>query len=179
VSGLDVPVAAGTVATAVFAISTLPMLVKAHRTKDVGSYSLGNIALGNVGNLLYTVYVLHLPAGPIWALHTFHTVSTALMLFWYLRYVLLPAAGDGGWRGHFGKLVPGEQVVEVLEFETEDPALRGTMTMTTTLTDSGGGTEVLVVHAGIPDGVPAADNELGARMALANLARLVERDPPA
>lgn len=87
---IDVSVAAGSVATAVFAVSTVPMLVKAHRTKDVGSYSLGNIALGNVGNALYTVYVLHLPAGPIWALHGFHTVSTALMLFWYLRYVLVP-----------------------------------------------------------------------------------------
>ncbi|MEU8892318.1 hypothetical protein [Streptomyces sp. NPDC048442] len=32
--------------------------------------------------------------------------------------------------------MPDEQVVEVLEFETADPALRGTMTMTTTLTDS-------------------------------------------
>ena len=45
------------------------MLVKAQRTKDVRSYSLGNVALGNAGNLFYTVYVLHLPVGPIWALH--------------------------------------------------------------------------------------------------------------
>ncbi|TKA00014.1 SRPBCC domain-containing protein, partial [Actinacidiphila oryziradicis] len=54
------------------------------------------------------------------------------------------------------------------------PAFRGTMTMTTTLTDAGGGTDVLVVHEGIPDSVPAADNETGTRMALANLAQLVE-----
>jgi uncharacterized protein with PQ loop repeat len=87
---VDVPVAAGSVATVLFAVSTLPMLVKAQRTKDVRSYSLGNVALGNVGNLFYTVYVLHLPIGPIWALHAFHTVSTALMLYWYVRYVLLP-----------------------------------------------------------------------------------------
>jgi uncharacterized protein YndB with AHSA1/START domain len=78
------------------------------------------------------------------------------------------------YHGHFAKLVPNEQVVEVFEFETADPALRGTMTMTTTLTDADGGTDVLVVHEGIPDGVPAADNETGTRMALANLARLVE-----
>jgi uncharacterized protein YndB with AHSA1/START domain len=78
------------------------------------------------------------------------------------------------YHGHFAKLVPDEQVVEVLEFETADPALRGTMTMTTGLTDEAGGTEVLVVHEGIPDGVPAADNETGTRMALANLARFVE-----
>jgi uncharacterized protein YndB with AHSA1/START domain len=79
------------------------------------------------------------------------------------------------YHGHFAKLVPDEQVVEVFEFETADPALAGTMTMTTTLADDdGGGTDVLVVHDGIPDSVPAADNETGTRMALANLARLVE-----
>ena len=78
------------------------------------------------------------------------------------------------YHGHFARLVPDEQVVEVLEFETADPALGGTMTMTTTLTDAGGGTDVLIVHEGIPDIVPAADNETGTRMALANLARLVE-----
>ena len=78
------------------------------------------------------------------------------------------------YHGHFVRLVPNEQVVEVFEFDTADPALRGTMTMTTTLTDADGGTEVLVVHEGIPDSVPAADNETGTRMALANLAQLVE-----
>jgi uncharacterized protein YndB with AHSA1/START domain len=85
------------------------------------------------------------------------------------------AARTDTYRGHFVKLVPDEQVVEVLEFETEDPALRGAMTMTTTLTDAeGGGTDVLVVHEGVPDAVPAADNETGTRLALANLAQYVE-----
>jgi hypothetical protein len=41
-----------------------------------------------------------------------------------------------------------------MEFETTDPALRGTMTMTTTLVDAAGGTDVLVVHEGIPDAIP-------------------------
>ena len=78
------------------------------------------------------------------------------------------------YHGQFVKLVPNEQVVETFEFETADPSLRGTMTMTTTLTDADGGTDVLVLHEGIPDVVPAADNETGTRMALANLAQLVE-----
>jgi uncharacterized protein YndB with AHSA1/START domain len=78
------------------------------------------------------------------------------------------------YHGHFARLVPDRQVVEVFEFETADPALRGVMTMTTTLTDADGGTEVLVVHEGIPASVPPADNETGTRMALANLAALVE-----
>ncbi|MFF6783593.1 SRPBCC domain-containing protein [Streptomyces sp. NPDC012510] len=81
------------------------------------------------------------------------------------------------YHGRFTKLVPDQEVVEVLEFETEDPALRGTMTMTTTLTDADdGGTDVLMLHEGIPDAVPPADNETGTRMALENLARLVEAD---
>ncbi|MFI9751405.1 SRPBCC domain-containing protein [Streptomyces collinus] len=87
------------------------------------------------------------------------------------------AAHTDTYHGHFARLVPDEQVVEVLEFEAVDPALRGAMTLTTTLTDArGGGTDVLMVHEGIPDAVPAADNETGTRMALANLARFVEAD---
>jgi uncharacterized protein YndB with AHSA1/START domain len=78
------------------------------------------------------------------------------------------------YHGHFVSLVADRQVVEVVEFETADPELRGTMTLTTTLTDAGNGTDVVVVHEGIPDSVPPADNEMGTRMALANLAKLVE-----
>jgi uncharacterized protein YndB with AHSA1/START domain len=78
------------------------------------------------------------------------------------------------YHGHFVKLVPDEQVVEVFEFEAADPDLRGEMTMTTTLTDADGGTDVLVVHEGVPDKVPPADNETGTRMALAKLATLTE-----
>ncbi len=78
------------------------------------------------------------------------------------------------YHGHFVKLVPDEQVVEVFEFETDDPALRGEMTITTTLTDADDGTDVVIVHEGLPDSVPPADNETGTRMSLDNLARLVE-----
>ncbi|MFF7791573.1 SRPBCC domain-containing protein [Streptomyces sp. NPDC007991] len=85
------------------------------------------------------------------------------------------AAHTDTYHGRFAPLVPDEQVVEVLEFEAVDPELGGTMTLTTTLSDAeGGGTDVVMVHEGIPDAVPAADNETGTRMALANLARFVE-----
>ena len=80
------PVVAGTVSTAIFAASALPMLMKAYRTKDLKSYSLPNIALSNVGNVIHSVYVYSLPPGPIWVLHSFYLVTTALMLLWYLRY---------------------------------------------------------------------------------------------
>jgi uncharacterized protein with PQ loop repeat len=83
---LNLPVMSGMISTAIFAFSTLPMLVKAARTKDLSSYSLGNILLSNVGNLVHSVYVFSLPAGPIWLLHCFYLVTTGLMLVWYLRY---------------------------------------------------------------------------------------------
>jgi uncharacterized protein YndB with AHSA1/START domain len=79
------------------------------------------------------------------------------------------------YHGFFAKLVTDKQVVEVIEFETTDPALRGPMTITTTLLDAEGGTDVVVTHDGLPPGVPTADNETGTRMALAKLAALVER----
>ncbi|MER5473878.1 SRPBCC family protein [Streptomyces sp. NPDC002685] len=78
------------------------------------------------------------------------------------------------YHGRFVELVPHERVVEVLAFETADPGFRGEMTMTTELTEVDGGTEIVIVHEGVPDAVPAADNETGTRMALDNLARLVE-----
>ncbi len=78
------------------------------------------------------------------------------------------------YHGHFVKLVTNRQVVEVVEFETQDPAMRGQMTITITLTDVDGGTEVGAVHEGLPQGVSTADNELGWRMSLAKLAALVE-----
>ena len=78
------------------------------------------------------------------------------------------------YHGRFVKLVTNEQVVEVVEFETTDPALRGEMTITITLADADGGTDVLAVHDGLPRGVPTADNEAGWRESLAKLAALVE-----
>ncbi len=82
------------------------------------------------------------------------------------------------YHGHFLSLVPDEKVVEATEFETDDPALRGVMTMTTSLADADGGTDVVIVHEGVPDAIPADANEEGTRMALANLATLVEGAPP-
>jgi uncharacterized protein YndB with AHSA1/START domain len=81
------------------------------------------------------------------------------------------------YHGRFVKLVPDEQVVEVMEFETADDAMRGEMTVTFTLTEADGGTDILAVHENVPPGVAPADNETGWRMSLEKLARLVEADP--
>ena len=85
---------AGMVSTALFVCSTLPMLRKAMRTRDLRSYSLGNILLANGGNLIHSIYVYSLPPGPIWLLHSFHLATTGLMLAWYARYEWRPQPGQ-------------------------------------------------------------------------------------
>ena len=86
----NLPTIAGFISTALFALGTLPMLAKAFHTKNLASYSLGNILMSNVGNIIYSLYVFHLPLGPIWFLHSYNLLSTGLMLVWYVRYEGLP-----------------------------------------------------------------------------------------
>ena len=80
------------------------------------------------------------------------------------------------YHGRFESLVPNEQIVEIDEFETDDPNLQGEMRITVTLREApGGGTDLLAVHDGLPPGVLPADNELGWQLSLAKLATLLER----
>ena len=113
----SLPVVCGSMSTLMFLAGTLPMLVKAARTRDLTSYSAGNIVLSNVGNALNTVYVLSLPLGPIWFLHGFNLVTTALMLFWYVRYSpkrrpAAPTDLDAEWQS-FQDRLEGDDLVDV------------------------------------------------------------------
>ena len=78
------------------------------------------------------------------------------------------------YHGRFVRLVPDERVVEVVEFETTDPALQGEMSITIALADVEGGTEIVAVHDGLPPGLSPADNEAGWQSSLGKLAALVE-----
>lgn len=78
------------------------------------------------------------------------------------------------FHGTFVKLVPDSEVVQVVEFETDDPAMQGEMTIIYTLADADGGTLVTGSHENLPEGVSPADNELGWRMSIGKLAALVE-----
>lgn len=78
------------------------------------------------------------------------------------------------YHGHFVSLIPNAMVVEVMEFETNNPALAGEMTITYTLTPSEDGTDLVAVHAGLPDAVSLADNELGWKMSLDKLTAMAE-----
>ena len=77
---------AGSLSSFLFISGGIPMLLKAFKTKNLHSYSLSTILLNNVGNFFYWLYVISLPIGPIWLLHSFYTLTSVLMLVWYLRY---------------------------------------------------------------------------------------------
>lgn len=81
------------------------------------------------------------------------------------------------YSGRFLRLEPGRLVVEEDEFESDDPAFLGVMTLTFTLAEADGGTELVAVHDGVPSGVTPEDNEKGWRESLDRLAGLVETDP--
>lgn len=83
---IDLPLLAGAISSAMFVGGTLPMVYKAFVTKNLQSYSMTSLLFNNLGNVIHAFYVYSLPLGPIWLLHTFYLISTALMLFWYVRY---------------------------------------------------------------------------------------------
>lgn len=79
------------------------------------------------------------------------------------------------FKGRFVKLVPGREVIQVIEFDTDDPELSGEMTITYSLSEAeDGGTDVTGIHENLPPGVSPDANELGWRMSMDKLARLVE-----
>ena len=78
------------------------------------------------------------------------------------------------YHGRFVTLVPNEKIVEVVEFETTDPGMQGEMTITITVRDVDGGTELVAVHDNLPPGLSAADTETGWGISLDKLEALLE-----
>jgi uncharacterized protein YndB with AHSA1/START domain len=74
----------------------------------------------------------------------------------------------------FTKLTPDREIVQVVNFQSEDPAFGGAMTMTWRLTPSDGATEVGIVAKNVPEGINEADHAAGLNSSLDNLARLVK-----
>jgi uncharacterized protein YndB with AHSA1/START domain len=79
------------------------------------------------------------------------------------------------FHGRFVQLVPHERVVQLVEFESEQPGMSGKMRVTWDLADAGRGTNVTVVCEDIPRGIRLEDNEVGSASSLQKLARLVEK----
>ncbi|HLT97998.1 MAG TPA: SRPBCC family protein [Acidimicrobiia bacterium] len=71
-------------------------------------------------------------------------------------------------------IVPGERVVQAVDFVSDDPAFSGTMTMTWAVTEASGGTRVDITAKDVPDGISAEDHAAGLASSLSNLARYLE-----
>ncbi len=74
----------------------------------------------------------------------------------------------------FVDIVPGERVVQAVDFVSDDPAYAGTMTMTWEVAAVEAGTRVDIVAEDVPDGISAEDHAAGLSSSLANLADYVE-----
>ncbi len=77
-------------------------------------------------------------------------------------------------QGRFGALVPGRRIVERVEFDSDDPAFAGTMTVTTTLEPVAGATEVTIRCDDVPMGISESDHQAGMASSLEKLARFTE-----
>jgi uncharacterized protein YndB with AHSA1/START domain len=71
------------------------------------------------------------------------------------------------------ELVPGERVVQAIDFESDDPAFAGTMTMTWTVTPADGGSLVEFRADDVPAGISAEDHATGMNSSLDQLATYV------
>ncbi|WP_245656842.1 SRPBCC family protein [Sphingomonas asaccharolytica] len=76
--------------------------------------------------------------------------------------------------GQLVELIPGERIVQTADFESDDPAFAGTMTMTWSLRPVPGGTEVTIEAFDVPPGISAEDHAQGMASTLANLAAFLE-----
>ncbi|TYP72089.1 SRPBCC family protein [Paenibacillus methanolicus] len=78
-------------------------------------------------------------------------------------------------KGRFLELTPNERIVQLVEFDSEDPVFAGEMIMTWTLAAVTDGTTVTIVCENVPEGIRKEDHDSGLRSSLENLAVYTER----
>lgn len=76
------------------------------------------------------------------------------------------------------EIEPGVRVVQAVDFQSDDAAFAGTMTMTWAVTAVDGGTRVDITADDVPDGISAEDHAAGLSSSLANLAAYVTTARP-
>ncbi|WP_173924208.1 SRPBCC domain-containing protein [Agromyces sp. Marseille-P2726] len=72
------------------------------------------------------------------------------------------------------RIIPGHRIVQDIDFESDDPALQGTMRMEWLLHAADEGTVVEVLATNVPAGIRARDHAEGIMSSLANLAAYLE-----
>ncbi|HSF32288.1 MAG TPA: SRPBCC family protein [Candidatus Tectomicrobia bacterium] len=84
------------------------------------------------------------------------------------------AEREDRFTARFVELTPPARIVQVVAFDSADPAFAGQMTMVVTFEERDGGTDVTIVCEHIPSGIRPEDNEAGCRASLEKLARYLE-----
>ncbi len=75
--------------------------------------------------------------------------------------------------GTFDVWEPDLRIVQRVNFESDDPAFAGEMTLRWEFQPAEGGARVTLVAAGVPGGITAADHQAGMNSTLENLAAFV------
>jgi uncharacterized protein YndB with AHSA1/START domain len=75
----------------------------------------------------------------------------------------------------FLEVVPGVRIVQAVDFVSDDPAFKGTMTMTWELSREQSGTRVEIRADDVPRGITQEDHVAGMASSLANLAAFLEK----
>lgn len=73
-----------------------------------------------------------------------------------------------------GQIVPGERIIQLIDFESDDPSFHGTMRMEWLLHAVKEGTWVEVIARNVPEGISARDHAAGLTSSLSNLAAYLE-----
>lgn len=76
--------------------------------------------------------------------------------------------------GRFTRLIPDELIEQAIDFESEESAFAGTMTMTWTFEPVAEGTLVTIRCDNVPVGIKADDHQVGLQASLRNLAAYTE-----
>jgi uncharacterized protein YndB with AHSA1/START domain len=98
---------------------------------------------------------------------------------WQVRAIRCPAgrvvAEYDIVEARFVDIVPGERIVQAVDFVSDDPAYAGTMTMTWEVTAVEAETRVDIVAEDVPDGISAEGHAAGLASSLTNLATYLEQ----
>ncbi|MGN6421413.1 MAG: SRPBCC domain-containing protein [Pseudobacter sp.] len=78
------------------------------------------------------------------------------------------------FEGRFVQLIPEIQIVEEVDFISDDPAYSGTMTITTRFIPEKTGTVVRFEASNVPPGISPEDHHAGMMSSLQNLAKYLE-----
>ena len=74
----------------------------------------------------------------------------------------------------FCELVPGQRIVQLVQFDSNDPAFAGEMVMEWAFDRVQDGTKVTIICENVPYGIRKEDHKTGLNASLDNLAAFVE-----